>query len=408
VIECAQRVGSVLGVHGANCSAGSGHAVGAISDTGYCYDANGNQSKSMRRSDMAPQRLIYYTVFDKPSQMDSYEVGGPGHSTKYGYGPAREMAWRIDVPQYAGLNSNASVEVQYFGGVELELRRITATETKETYKRMIGGVLQVVEERTVNDSTAAAVSPSVTVSSEVMLKDHLGSTHVIVNSNGTNPQYQRFDVWGMRADAVTGSTQSIAQSYATNNPNDPSKTGTRKGFTGHEMVDGAGIVHMQGRIYDPKLGRFLQADPVIQDPLNAQNYNRYTYVYNNPLSLTDPSGYRSLSANLELYWKPVAAIAVLTITGHYAGIAKTTAEATAWSIAGGATAGLINSGTLQGAIFGAIDGGLTYGIGKKYAGNLVALLVLHSFKGGMLEQLSLTPLIEPPPDRLNRATANWA
>ena len=34
-----------------------------------------------------------------------------------------------------------------------------------------------------------------------------------------------------------------------------------RGFTGHEMLDAVGIIHMNGRIYDPKLGRFMQADP---------------------------------------------------------------------------------------------------------------------------------------------------
>lgn len=48
---------------------------------------------------------------------------------------------------------------------------------------------------------------------------------------------------------------------------------------------------MNGRIYDPTLGRFLQADPHIQAPTNTQNYNRYSYVLNNPMSYTDPSGY---------------------------------------------------------------------------------------------------------------------
>ena len=48
---------------------------------------------------------------------------------------------------------------------------------------------------------------------------------------------------------------------------------------------------MNGRIYDPTLGRFLQADPHIQAPTNSQNYNRYSYVLNNPLSYTDPTGY---------------------------------------------------------------------------------------------------------------------
>ena len=48
---------------------------------------------------------------------------------------------------------------------------------------------------------------------------------------------------------------------------------------------------MGGRIYDPVLGRFLQADPMIQAPENIQSLNRYSYVMNNPLNKTDPSGY---------------------------------------------------------------------------------------------------------------------
>ena len=56
-------------------------------------------------------------------------------------------------------------------------------------------------------------------------------------------------------------------------------------------MDALGIVHMKGRIYDPTLGRFLQADPFVQAPKNSQNYNRYSYVLNNPMSYTDPSGY---------------------------------------------------------------------------------------------------------------------
>jgi hypothetical protein len=48
---------------------------------------------------------------------------------------------------------------------------------------------------------------------------------------------------------------------------------------------------MGGRIYDATLGRFLQADPFVQAPKNSQNYNRYSYVMNNPMSYTDPSGF---------------------------------------------------------------------------------------------------------------------
>ena len=49
-----------------------------------------------------------------------------------------------------------------------------------------------------------------------------------------------------------------------------------------------------GRIYDATNARFLQADPLIQDPTNSQSLNRYSYVWNNPLNAVDPSGYMTL------------------------------------------------------------------------------------------------------------------
>jgi hypothetical protein len=48
---------------------------------------------------------------------------------------------------------------------------------------------------------------------------------------------------------------------------------------------------MNGRVYDPTLGRFISADPTVPDPFNSQSYDRYSYVYNNPLASTDPSGF---------------------------------------------------------------------------------------------------------------------
>ena len=47
---------------------------------------------------------------------------------------------------------------------------------------------------------------------------------------------------------------------------------------------------MNGRVYDPIVGRFVSPDPWIQDPKNSQSFNRYSYVWNNPLRYTDPSG----------------------------------------------------------------------------------------------------------------------
>lgn len=70
---------------------------------------------------------------------------------------------------------------------------------------------------------------------------------------------------------------------------------------------------MNGRIYDPTLGRFLQADQHIQAPKNSQSYNRYSYVLNNPLSYTDPSGYFFKSI-----LRKIASIPILNAAVHVA------------------------------------------------------------------------------------------
>ncbi|MBI5919219.1 MAG: hypothetical protein HY849_07600 [Nitrosomonadales bacterium] len=49
------------------------------------------------------------------------------------------------------------------------------------------------------------------------------------------------------------------------------------GYTGHEMLDDVGLIHMNGRLYDPMMARFVSADFIIQSPGNLQSYNRYTY-----------------------------------------------------------------------------------------------------------------------------------
>ncbi|MDR0438289.1 MAG: RHS repeat-associated core domain-containing protein [Bacteroidales bacterium] len=64
-----------------------------------------------------------------------------------------------------------------------------------------------------------------------------------------------------------------------------------RGYTGHEHLDMFGLINMNGRMYDPIIARFLSPDPFVQAPTFTQSYNRYSYVFNNPLKYTDPSGY---------------------------------------------------------------------------------------------------------------------
>jgi RHS repeat-associated protein len=57
------------------------------------------------------------------------------------------------------------------------------------------------------------------------------------------------------------------------------------------MLGDMGLIHMNGRVQDARTGRFLSPDPILQDPSNAQNFNRYSYVLNRPVTFTDPSGF---------------------------------------------------------------------------------------------------------------------
>jgi hypothetical protein len=49
---------------------------------------------------------------------------------------------------------------------------------------------------------------------------------------------------------------------------------------------------MNARYYDPHTAHFISPDTIVPDPLNTQALNRYSYVYNSPLSYTDPTGHQ--------------------------------------------------------------------------------------------------------------------
>ena len=80
-----------------------------------------------------------------------------------------------------------------------------------------------------------------------------------------------------------------------NNVNDGQNVTTR-GFTNHEHLDEVELIHMNGRVYDYNLGRFMGVDPFIVGSENTQAINPYSYVLNNPLAFTDPSGYSRVAA----------------------------------------------------------------------------------------------------------------
>ncbi|WKD51028.1 RHS repeat-associated core domain-containing protein [Microbulbifer spongiae] len=127
---------------------------------------------------------------------------------------------------------------------------------------------------------------------EYLHRDHLGSVEKITDADGNllTGATGRFayDPFGARREPDWSGTlgaQLLTDLLASQG------LSTKRGFTNHEHLDRTGLIHMNGRIYDPALGRFLSPDPFVQAPNNSQSWNRYSYVFNNPLSLTDPSGY---------------------------------------------------------------------------------------------------------------------
>lgn len=192
----------------------------------------------------------------------------------------------------------------------------------------------------------AASSASSPVSRVWLHKDHIGSIVGITDKFGALIEERAYDAWGKELDP----TDWIG---------DPStefdEDITDRGYTGHEMIKAVGLINMNGRIYDPELGRFLSPDTVVQFPENFQSYNRYTYVNNNPISFNDPSGHF---------------ISILVgIALKYYGVTSLTAQIIATSLATVAQV-LIEGGSIEDALkagaFAALSAMVSFQVGNIY------------------------------------------
>ena len=105
----------------------------------------------------------------------------------------------------------------------------------------------------------------------------------MTNSSGGVVAEQSFDAWGRYRDVNTWVATTTA-------PAGGVWTWLTRGYTSHEHLRPFALINMNGRLYDPALGRVLSSDNYIQDPFFTQNYNRYSYAYNNPMVYNDPDG----------------------------------------------------------------------------------------------------------------------
>ena len=333
----------------------SKHAVSNIGNDSYTYDANGNMESGAGRT-------IVWNSFNKP-----VNISRGTKSIQLLYDSDRNRVYKETTDNATnGINK----KTWYVNGL-FEREQITSGNNigAETHKYYIKAGNQTIGYITHNISNTGGLTA---IKTKYLLKDHLGSVDVIAESNGNIAQTLSFDSWGNRRDGDWNPSSSLSNILIGINAQ-----AMKMGFTGHEHDDEVGLINMKGRLYDPEIGRFISADAYVQAPTDTQSYNRYTYVKNNPLSYTDPSGHffwflAAAAVAITAIAKPeylrsvVAVIATIASGGWAAGLY----EGVFGSIVGGAVGGFVGgaistgslSGALRGAAFGALSAGLTGGI----------------------------------------------
>jgi RHS repeat-associated protein len=271
---------------------------------------NGGQNISLLTQD------ITYDANNKASQITE---GDYTLQFQYGIDNQRRKTTLYD--------QNGLVIEKYFVGLyEKEIEGNTSRHIN--YISASDGMTAIVLEEEQNGSS--------TTETYFTYKDHLGSIIALTDDNGNIALEQSFDAWGSYRN-----TNNWTYSNLTSAPT------WFRGYTGHEHLPHFNLINMNGRIYDPILGRMLSPDNYVQEPLFSQSYNRYSYVWNNPLRYTDPSG--------EIVWAPIIIGAAV---GTYIGgtMANGTYNPGQWDYTSGRTWGYMAGGALVGAASGYVGG----------------------------------------------------
>ena len=303
------------------------HAVTQAGNVSYSYDTVGN-----RISDSNGQQ-IQYTSFNKPALITQGST-----QLSFNYNPDRERYLQNI------LRNGQTTQRLYLGKLYEQDSSETVVEGK--HHVFANGKAVAIVSKDSNDQE----------STRYLHRDHLDSVESISDENGNLLNNLSFDAWGQRRSENWGQlTQEEALALV-------EQLDTQRGFTGHEHLDEVNLIHMNGRIYDPRIGRFLSADPLIQAPGNMQSLNRYSYVLNNPLSYTDPSGFGWLSKTFKKLktWvkehKQVIIGVVSAVVGAFTGGLGTVL---------GQAIGLSSLGT-------AVLSGAAFGFGSSFAGSLLS------------------------------------
>jgi RHS repeat-associated protein len=306
------------------------HAVTAAGSWTVGYDANGNMNSR------AGGAISSYS-YNLPNQ-----INFNGNSSQFNYDSTHQR-WK-QVANYGGTTETT----HYIGGL---LQVVTRGTSPTEYRHQIpAGSSTAVYTRRSDGSTGTYYATS----------DHLGSADLVMDSGANVLVRESFTPFGARRGSNWQTIPSLAD-YS------EIQTTTRQGFTGQEMLDSVSLIHMNGRVYDPTLGRFLSADSVIQSFGVTQSINPYSYAWNDPLRYTDPSGHSLLGdiigvlvAAVVIIFAPELGLPLINSSLGFvtAGIA---------GFAGGFFGALVSTGSLSAALTAGLISGATalafYGAG---------------------------------------------
>jgi len=361
--------GSGGGAYAVKCIEGT---VNGFTNPAFSYDANGNMTAGLGRT-------LTYTSYNMPAQVVGVGYSG-GASTTYNYvynaEHERTKLVHSTLGTFIYLHPAGKGQLLY----EKQTEASPSTRIEHKYYISAGGTSVAVHYARENPNLTET-----TTATRYLHQDHLGSITLITNEAGGVTERLAYEAYGKRRypagtdDPTNGLFGQV----------------TDRGFTSHEHLDEIALIHMNGRVYDPVLGRFVTADPFLQFPDNLQSYNRYSYVLNNPLMYVDPSGYFSLKK----IFKAAVAIAIVVYAPQFiaqSAWASSAAAATGFTtgtignITAGFLAGAVSGGNLQSAFTGALTAGMFGGLhGWETAGFAEGLTksAAHGMVGGISSEL---------------------
>jgi RHS repeat-associated protein len=349
------------------------HAVASVGNSGapnsitasYAYDANGSLTAASgtlypASGSLAFSRTLAYTSYNLPASIAQTQ-GANSYSYTYTYSAGHE---RVKLVTVRPDDTLTSIYLHPGGkGALLYEKETRASDGRIEHKHYVTGGAGLVGVYV----TKSAYGPGEGPEMRYYHTDHLGSIAVITNPSGAVIERLAYEAFGERR-SPSGTPQDRAGPLI--------GITTDRGFTAHEHLDEMMLIHMNGRIYDPVLGRFMTADPFVQAPTNLQSYNRYSYGFNNPLSGVDPSGYGFFSDLFEIAVVVFVAIVApefiseafvssAVSSGAYLGFDLATAAAIGnqAAILGGVVGGfgtafISSGGNFETGLLGAISGGL--------------------------------------------------